>query len=139
MEGSLKTPEEFAQAMNERKADPSKVAKSLPPDPTSRSVGVILCAVGFMGLGYSYLTISQALGHAHEITYSWKIVLTSPMVLFIGIAWVILGEKGPRILGSAYSPSRVGWVFYVASFIASLALCYAFGRYLQSLGYDVGF
>ncbi|HEY9132881.1 MAG TPA: hypothetical protein VIM98_14100 [Dyella sp.] len=135
----MKTPDEFAQAMNERKADPSKMAKANPPDPTSRSVGAILFVGGLVGAGYCWMTIDEAAHHAPEITYSWKIAFGSPLVLLIGLMWMILGEKGPKYLGPAYAPTRSGAIFYVVSGVLAVVCCYAFGHYLRSFGYDVGF
>jgi drug/metabolite transporter (DMT)-like permease len=134
----VKTPDEFAQAMAERKADPSKVAQASRPDPTSRSVGLILCVAGLLGFACYYLTISQAQSHVHDLFYSWKALLTAPAVFLVGAGWVILGEKGSKVLGPAYSPTHIGWTFYGTCVVISIICFFAVGSYLQTLGYDVG-
>lgn len=132
------TPDDVVKAMKERNEDPArrpKLRAPLPPD--SRPLGLIVSAVGLMGIGYSSLTIVDALNHAPEVMFSWKSLLVSAPAFFIGLRWVIFGRKAPEAFGPPYSPTRGAKIYYFACLVTGPISAYAYLHYLSLLGYTL--
>lgn len=131
------TPEEFAKVMSERNGDPTKRAKPHIQPPDSRPLGLVVCGVGLLGIGYNALTLDEALNHAPEITIMWKTFLVSVPAFLIGLRWVIFGRKAPEAFGRPFSPTLGAKIYYIACLIASPICAYAYVHYLHMLGYTL--
>jgi hypothetical protein len=131
------TPDDFVKAINERNGDPVNRPKPTVQPPDSRPLGLIISAVGLMGIGYSSLTIVEALNHAPEVIFYWKTLLFSVPAFLIGLRWVIFGRKAPEIFGPPHSPTRGAKIYYFACLITGPISAYAYLHYLSLLGYTL--
>jgi hypothetical protein len=129
------TPDDFAKAMSERNGAPASRPKPQIQPPNSRPLGLIVTAVGLMGLGYTYINFLDALHHAAEVEISPKFLLVGVPAFLIGMRWVIFGRKAPEAFGPPYKPTRGAVIYYIACFIASPVSVYAYLHYLSLLGY----
>ena len=133
-----KSPDDFLRAMEERRADPTKVAKSFPDDFASRPLGFLLIAgtLLFFFL-YTYGTISRAHAQAASIDHKGRYVFIQPLLLFFGIAYAIFGESASKVLGPTTKPSKWGWGLWAVAVITGFLYVHQVETYLHGLGYDV--
>ncbi len=130
------TPEELVEAMAERNAVLAKRPKPPVQPPDSRPLGLVICAVGLMGIGYSALTIISALDHDPHIYFSWKSLLISMPAFLIGLRWAVLGRAAPEALDTSYRLSQGAKIYYVACVLTAPISAYAYLHVLKALGYQ---
>lgn len=130
------TPEELVKAMAERNADLAKRPRAPIQPPDSRPLGLVFCAAGLMGIGYSALTIISALDHDPHIYFSWKSLLISTPAFLVGLRWVALGRAAPEALDTSYRLSRSAKIYYMVCVLTAPISAYAYLHVMKSLGYQ---
>lgn len=136
MQDPENSPEAFASAMNDRRAEPAKRAMSLPDDFASRPLGLILLAAASLAFVLNtYLPLSEAHAGADSISYSGKFVFIQPLFFVMGLVYTLFGERASVVLGPTSKPLKWGWI--LAAFLLGLCIAYLylFQRYLAGLGY----
>lgn len=130
------TPEELVEAMAKRNAELAEKPKPPIQPPDSRPLGLVFCAAGLIGIGYSALTIISALDHDPHIYFSWKSLLISVPAFLIGLRWAVLGRAAPEALDTSYRLSRGAKIYYAVCVLTAPVSAYAYLHFFKALGYQ---
>jgi threonine/homoserine/homoserine lactone efflux protein len=120
------------EAPNEQEPKPSVWDKQL----SERGIGVLaLVCCGVL----AYLSIISPLiaasRHEERVSFSLKGAVVTPVLLTIGVIYVLMGDRTAQILGKREKPSALGWVIYIATFVLGILLYQWLKSTLRGYGY----
>jgi hypothetical protein len=103
---------------------------------TDRSLGVLVLAGGVAATYYFILCpILAAAHHEAKVSLSVKGVMLSPVALGIGVFYIALGPRAPRVLAGDQKPTAAVWIIMALVCAADSCLYFWLKNQLMASGY----
>ena len=104
-----------------------------------RRTGLFMTLGGLIGIAVGVgWPLKQAMDHDPRVSYSVLLVIFSPMILCVGLVWLIGGTRGAAIIGKPYDkkmPGPLGAVLCLLFFVFGLMAWGCLWLALREYGY----